>query len=464
MSETTSKLQLELEKLVSSKNGKIITGFISPTVLVTVECNNNHQFSDYLRNIRTGSWCRECIDDTNFIAYERIYKILVDDGFDVRKNAPIPGIQGYTYNFGILDRGQWILIDADKEKIFKDLRLQEALIAKVQMTLNNLSCKVIRVDYEIANDLDKLGHFLWSSISDQKRLCLSTLSHYLWLHNKVVYQERQSEVPDNPNILGPNSEILEGNADPLPELELGKFAVLGYIRVSTMDQSLWGVSLLSQIEKIKQFAALKGFPLVRIYADKGLSGRDLKSRPAIVRLLDDLKPRYYVTVLSLSRLARNNRQASDILYKIREKKAFLMSLDYDLDTRTPTGELMFNLLNSLSQFESDQISERVTINMQYLSRQNKLRSRPPFGYDFVDKNQPFIRNEHEQAIIALIAKMKLEDPQITCTAIANDLNAKDLKTKRGNRFYHNTVRKIMVDNGILEETPIEERIKPRNQR
>jgi DNA invertase Pin-like site-specific DNA recombinase len=464
MSSNQSKISLELQKLVALKSGRIIVDFVSPITPITVECVQGHQFSEFYRNLKTGSWCQECVDDSSFFSLERVEQILLEEGFDPKRSPVIPGNSTVRFDIGLYNENTLIVIDIDKETVFKDPIIQEKVINKVDLSLKTASIKIIRIDLEMLNDLDKLNHFMWSAITGRSRLCLSNPQNYLWLRNKTTYEESKEQIVTNPKILGPNSEITEGDAGPLPDIERGQFGVVGYIRVSTIDQALWGVSLSSQAEKIKQFAVAKGFTLAKIYADKGLSGRELKSRPALIRLLEDLKPRYYVTVLSLSRLARNNREASDVLFKVQEKKAYMMALDLDLDTRTPTGALMFNLLNSLSQFESDQIAERVTMNMQHLARQNKLRSRPPFGYDFVDKNSPYVTNPKEQEIIAFIAKLKRDDPQITCSQVASRLNNENLTTKKGCQFYHNTVKKIMIDNNIIDPEPIEHKILPRSLR
>ena len=57
--------------------------------------------------------------------------------------------------------------------------------------------------------------------------------------------------------------------------------VIGYIRVSTDDQRVNGVSLDAQRTRLKAYCAAHGLELLRIEEDAGISGRSIKKRPAL---------------------------------------------------------------------------------------------------------------------------------------------------------------------------------------
>ena len=61
-----------------------------------------------------------------------------------------------------------------------------------------------------------------------------------------------------------------------------------YIRVSTQEQKLHGISLDAQRDKLKEYAEKHGLKIVAWYEDEGISGRKLiKNRPALQRMIKD---------------------------------------------------------------------------------------------------------------------------------------------------------------------------------
>ena len=63
-----------------------------------------------------------------------------------------------------------------------------------------------------------------------------------------------------------------------------------YVRVSTMEQKINGLSLDAQREALTKYAKEKGYSIVDIYADEGITARkQLKNRKDLQRLLSDVK-------------------------------------------------------------------------------------------------------------------------------------------------------------------------------
>ena len=60
-----------------------------------------------------------------------------------------------------------------------------------------------------------------------------------------------------------------------------------YLRVSTQDQAVHGISLQAQEEALKNYAGAHGYEIYKIYRDEGKSGKDLKHRPAMQEMLAD---------------------------------------------------------------------------------------------------------------------------------------------------------------------------------
>ncbi|PHM35911.1 recombinase family protein [Xenorhabdus innexi] len=122
-------------------------------------------------------------------------------------------------------------------------------------------------------------------------------------------------------------------------------AKIGYARVSSTGQSLD-----IQLDKLRQ-ADCK-----RIYQEKR-SGRTAQ-RPQFHACMNYLREGDTLIVTKLDRLARSVTHLSQIATRFQQEDINLVVLDQNIDTRTSTGRLMFNMLASIAEFENDLRSER----------------------------------------------------------------------------------------------------------
>lgn len=224
----------------------------------------------------------------------------------------------------------------------------------------------------------------------------------------------------------------------------------GYIRVSTTMQKEDGISLDTQTKRINDYCSYRKFNLVNVYSDAGRSGGNM-DRPALKEALDAVGKGDFIIVAELSRLSRNTKDALSILEMIKKKGGFLISLNPDIDFSSAIGEMMYTILSAFHQLERKQISERVSINMKNLSKQNLLRSRPPFGYRFVSKEEDFKEHEEQQKVKQIIIDMFKNGKSLT--AIANYLNREKLNIclddKGDQLFYAQTIKNILCDDGLI---------------
>lgn len=124
---------------------------------------------------------------------------------------------------------------------------------------------------------------------------------------------------------------------------------VGYVRVSTEEQAVGGVSLAAQEERVRAFAVATGRTLDSVIVDAGESAKSLR-RPGMVSVLDGIRSCRIDTViiLKLDRLTRSVRDLADLLDLFECKKVALVSVSESLDTSTAGGRLMLNLLASVS--------------------------------------------------------------------------------------------------------------------
>jgi DNA invertase Pin-like site-specific DNA recombinase len=120
----------------------------------------------------------------------------------------------------------------------------------------------------------------------------------------------------------------------------------GYARVSTDDQNA-----------ALQRDALKRARCTKIFTDDGLSGATTK-RPALLRCFRTLKPGDTLVVWKLDRLGRSVRDLITMLDELRERGVKFLSLTEHIDTATPTGRAMWQMIAILAELERSLISER----------------------------------------------------------------------------------------------------------
>ncbi|MGO9180065.1 MAG: recombinase family protein [Candidatus Limnocylindrales bacterium] len=135
--------------------------------------------------------------------------------------------------------------------------------------------------------------------------------------------------------------------------------VIGYVRVSTAEQADSGAGLAAQRAAILAEAARRGWRLVEVIEDAGFSGKTLK-RPGIAAALDALEHHRADTlvVAKLDRLSRSMLDFAGLMARATREHWGLVALDLNVDTTTPAGEAMANILATFAQFERRLIAQR----------------------------------------------------------------------------------------------------------
>lgn len=161
-----------------------------------------------------------------------------------------------------------------------------------------------------------------------------------------------------------------------------------YIRVSTLDQAREGYSLAAQRHALQEWAVRHGYAIVYVYADEGISGRDIAHRPAMKQLLADVQTGEYDAVLvwALSRLTRSVADLYDTWDTLQAHGVELISFTEAFDTSTPTGRAMMGLLGVFAQMEREITAERVRAAMAERAAQGKRTCNEVLGYDLDGKD------------------------------------------------------------------------------
>ena len=134
-----------------------------------------------------------------------------------------------------------------------------------------------------------------------------------------------------------------------------------YDRVSRNEQSC-----LRQLVKLRELCENHNYTIVEEYLDEGISGGK-KSRPALVKILKDAKSRKFTIVitLELSRLGCSVHNMCEISSLLKSKKIDLFIKNQNMDSTTIVRDFFFNIMNSVSQYEKDLITERVVSGLKF---------------------------------------------------------------------------------------------------
>jgi DNA invertase Pin-like site-specific DNA recombinase len=146
-----------------------------------------------------------------------------------------------------------------------------------------------------------------------------------------------------------------------------------YVRVSTADQDAG-----MQEQELVEYVASRNWSLHKIYRDVGVSGVAEK-RPGLDALLNDCRRRRLniIVVWKFDRFARSLRQLVNALELFRELGIAFVSCTEAIDTSLPHGELLFQIMGSIAQFEKSLITERVKAGLRHARAKGKTLGRPP---------------------------------------------------------------------------------------
>ena len=145
-----------------------------------------------------------------------------------------------------------------------------------------------------------------------------------------------------------------------------------YARVATTKEQ----SCERQILELRQIAENHNWKIVDEYVDEGISGAK-RNRPELDRMLKDALLRKFdvVATLELSRLGRSVKNMCEIADLLKQKNINLFVKNQNIDTSTIVGELFFNIINSISQYERDLTAERIKSGLENAKRKGKTLGR-----------------------------------------------------------------------------------------
>src|ERR1700730_16133112 len=145
-----------------------------------------------------------------------------------------------------------------------------------------------------------------------------------------------------------------------------------YVRVSTDEQNTE-----PQERALKEYIQRRGWPLHKIYKDAGISGAASR-RPGLDELMKDCRRRAIdvVVVWNFDRFARSLKTLISGLELCRAFGIDFVSVTEAVDTSLPAGEMLFQMIGAVAQFERSLISERVKSGLDHARKNGQRLGRP----------------------------------------------------------------------------------------
>lgn len=205
--------------------------------------------------------------------------------------------------------------------------------------------------------------------------------------------------------------------------------IAAYCRVSTEKEAQID-SLEKQIEFFNEFTKKNGYELYKLYADEGISGKQIKYRKQFQQMMEDAKHKKFekVVVKDVSRFARNT---VDLLQSVRDLKAYGVQVDFLNNGEVMEGgsEFILTILGAMAQQESANMSKRVKFGKDITAQKGRVPNLV-FGYDKIpDERYTLKINEEEAKIVKEIFESYVYKG-IGTTKIAWELNDRGIRTKK----------------------------------
>jgi DNA invertase Pin-like site-specific DNA recombinase len=156
-----------------------------------------------------------------------------------------------------------------------------------------------------------------------------------------------------------------------------------YARVSTSGQTV-----SNQVNELRKVAERHGWEIVHEYRDRGVSGaKGRDKRPQFDQMLKAANRREFDIIMSWSvdRLGRSLQHLVEFLGDIQHKGVDLYLHQQNIDTSTPSGKAMFQMVGVFAEFERSMIQERVKAGLARARKEGKKLGRPPVSPEIEEK-------------------------------------------------------------------------------
>lgn len=218
-----------------------------------------------------------------------------------------------------------------------------------------------------------------------------------------------------------------------------------YIRVSTDDQ-IDAQGLDVQRDMCETYAQAYKLPILRVYSDEGVSGaKPAHKRPELSKLIEAAKNGEFNTLIApaIDRLGRDLRVFLAVWDELEEAGIKIILVKERIETDSPSGLLMRNILATFADYERAVIKERTTSGRRArASKDGERGGTLPLGYK--RHGQADVRKDKEG--VAIVKQIfTLRSQGLTMQQIADKLNDQNIKTQRGKIWHGSSIRAVLLN-------------------
>ena len=156
---------------------------------------------------------------------------------------------------------------------------------------------------------------------------------------------------------------------------------VGYRRVSMREQ-VDGFSLDAQDNNIRKFAAERGWDVIQVYTDAGISAKKDSQRPQLTQLMEDAKAGHFDVIIvdKIDRFYRHLNGLLNALDQLNNHNVTFVSVQERLDFTTPWGKLTLTMLGMLAEIYIDNLRQETRKGKMQRARDGLWNGNIPFGY------------------------------------------------------------------------------------
>ena len=212
-----------------------------------------------------------------------------------------------------------------------------------------------------------------------------------------------------------------------------------YARYSSHAQK--DTSIEDQVRDIEAYCRLNNLRIVKVYADRHLTGTSDK-RPQFQQMMKDAAHGHwkYVVTWKVDRFARNRYDSATYKYRLKRYGVRVLYAKESIPDG-PEGILLESVLEGSAEYYSANLSQNIRRGMHYNALNCKVNNGSmPFGYQKGEDGRYAVCEAEAEIVREIFRKVADGVPFVE---LCNDLNGRDIRTKRGGLWNKNSFRRML---------------------
>lgn len=227
--------------------------------------------------------------------------------------------------------------------------------------------------------------------------------------------------------------------------------IIGYMRVSTDQQTESGLGLEAQKKAIEDYATKRRQSIAAFYQDEGISGSlSLDKRPGILNAISTLEKGDILAIAKRDRLGRDPFIVAMIEAAIERKGGQIISAAGEgTDNDDPASILMRRMIDAFAEYERLIIKARTKAALRIKKEKGQRVGHIPFGYQLAQDGIHLEQNINERSILKQMNI--LQNKGYSIREIAQIMNKKQMLNRNQSKWNHASIFRMIkgADNNFL---------------